>query len=195
MGANLPEGVTRWGGAWAWGRAGMTTGMGSCGNGASVAFIAYLGRLYGPLFQLAQLHVNILTSVALYRRIFTLLDREPEVRDGPMVLLPGTVRGAVALESVWFPYPRAHARTAEGALGAAGAGGGELAARGVEFAVPAGGLCALVGPSGAGKTTMLHLMPRFHDPSAGRATLDGVDLRAYSLQSLHQVIGLVPQEP
>jgi ATP-binding cassette subfamily B protein len=163
--------------------------------GAIVAFTAYLGRLYGPLSSLAQLHVNILTSVALYRRIFALLDRRPEVRDGPEVLVPATIRGDLGFEDVYFSYPRARAFSAEGALGSGAEAEPEPALEGLSFHVPAGALCALVGPSGAGKTTTLHLVPRFHDPSRGRVTLDGVDLRRFTLQSLHDAIGLVPQEP
>ncbi len=178
-----------------WGYGGWLVIHGRLQIGVIVAFTAYLGRLYNPLSTLAQLHVNILTSVALYRRIYTLLDREPEVRDGPRALVAAEVGGALTFEDVGFTYPKAHARTAEGALGSEGAPEGAAALQGLSFTVPAGALCALVGPSGAGKTTTLHLVPRFHDPTTGRVTLDGVDLRAFRLQSLHDAIGLVPQEP
>ncbi len=147
--------------------------------GTIVAFVALIGRLYGPLGQLVQLHVNVLTSVALFRRIFGLLDREPEVRDGPTVLAPQAVRGAVAFEGVVFRYEDE----------------GEPVLRGVDLAVPPGRLVALVGPSGAGKTTLMHLVPRFYDPTAGRVTLDGADLRDLRLASLRSQTGLVPQEP
>ena len=147
--------------------------------GTIVAFVALIGRLYGPLGQLVQLHVNVLTSVALFRRIFALLDREPEVRDGPTVLVPQAVRGGLAFEGVVFRYEE----------------GGESVLHGVDLEVPPGRLVALVGPSGAGKTTLMHLVPRFYDPSAGRVTLDGADLRRFQLASLRSQTGLVPQEP
>lgn len=161
--------------------------------GMIVAFTAYLGRLYNPLSTLAQLQVNVLTSVALYRRIYTLLDREPEIQDGPLQLPASTVRGAIAFEGVSFSYPRVVRRYA-GML-AESEGAESEALHGVEIVIPAGSLCALVGPSGAGKTTTLHLVPRFHDPTAGRVTLDGHDLRSLTLASLRAQIGLVPQEP
>lgn len=147
--------------------------------GAIIAFVAYLGRLYGPLSQLAQLHVSVLTSVALFRRIYTLLDREPEIQDGPEAVDPRTIRGAIAFAGVSFGY--------EPSL--------PPALSGVDLDIAPGMMVALVGPSGAGKTTLLHMVVRFYDPAAGRITLDGRDLRAYTLESLRGAIGLVPQEP
>lgn len=147
--------------------------------GAVIAFVAYLNRLYGPLSQLAQLQVSVLTSVALFRRIYDLLDREPEIGDGPEAVDPSSVEGAIDFEGVDFAYPH----TAEPALS------------GVQLHIAPGTLVALVGPSGAGKTTLLHLVARFYDPSAGRITLDGRDLRRYTLESLRGATGLVPQEP
>lgn len=147
--------------------------------GAVIAFVAYLNRLYGPLSQLAQLQVSVLTSVALFRRIYDLLDREPEIGDGPEAVDPSSVEGAIDFEGVDFAYPH----TTEPALS------------GVELHIAPGTLVALVGPSGAGKTTLLHLVARFYDPSAGRITLDGRDLRRYTLESLRGATGLVPQEP
>lgn len=147
--------------------------------GAVIAFVAYLNRLYGPLSQLAQLQVSVLTSVALFRRIYDLLDREPEITDGPEAVDPSSVEGSIDFEGVDFAYPH----TTEPALS------------GVELHIAPGTLVALVGPSGAGKTTLLHLVARFYDPSAGRITLDGRDLRRYTLESLRGATGLVPQEP
>jgi len=147
--------------------------------GAIIAFVAYLGRLYGPLSQLAQLQVSVLTSVALFRRIYVLLDREPEIQDGPAAIDPGSITGAVAFEGVSFAYGRAL----------------EPALRDVDLTVAPGMMVALVGPSGAGKTTLMHMVARFYDPTAGRITLDGRDLRDYTLESLRGATGLVPQEP
>lgn len=147
--------------------------------GVIVAFVALLNRLYGPLSQLAQLHVNVLTSMALFRRIYDLLDRVPEIQDGPETLDASTARGAIAFTGVTFSY---------------GASLGP-ALDGVDLDIQPGQVVALVGPSGAGKTTLMGLVPRFHDPSAGRVTLDGHDLRDLTMESLRTVIGLVPQEP
>jgi ATP-binding cassette subfamily B protein len=147
--------------------------------GTVVAFVAFLARLYGPLSQLAQLHVNVMTSMALFRRIYEILDREPEIRDGPVALASATVRGEIAFEDVSFAYPAA----------------GAAALAHVSLHIAPGSLVALVGPSGAGKSTTLNLVPRFYDPSDGRVTLDGRDLRELTLESLRSAIGLVPQEP
>ncbi len=147
--------------------------------GTIYAFSAFLGRLYGPMSQLAQLHVNVLTSVALFRRIYDLLDRNPEIQDGPVAVDPASITGQIAFEGVSFRY---HS-TVEDAL------------HEVDLVIRPGQMCALVGPSGAGKTTLLHMVARFHDPATGRVTLDGRDLREYTLESLRGAIGLVPQEP
>ncbi len=146
--------------------------------GTIVAFVAYLGRLYGPLSSLAQLHVNVLTSVALFRRIFGVLDQAPEIQDGPTVVLPRDVHGAVRFEGVSFTY-----------------GGAEHALRDVNVRIPAGAVTALVGPSGAGKTTLMNLVARFYDPTAGSVLLDDRDLRTLTQRSLRTQLGIVPQEP
>jgi ATP-binding cassette subfamily B protein len=177
-----------------WGYGGWLVIQGRLSVGVIVAFTAYLGRLYNPLSQLAQLHVNVLTSVALYRRIFALLDREPEIQDGPVVLDLAAVRGTLRFEDVWFAYPRGAGVPSDRGAPEPGEEP-EPALRGVSLEVPAGSLCALVGPSGAGKTTLLHMVPRFHDPTRGRVLLDGHDLREFTLESLRRAIGLVPQEP
>ena len=147
--------------------------------GVIVAFVAYLTRLYGPLSQLAQLHVNVLTSMALFRRIYDLLDRVPEIQDGPETLEVGSVRGAIGLHGVTFSYGPSLAPALDG----------------VDLEIQPGQVVALVGPSGAGKTTLMGLVPRFHDPSSGRVTLDGHDLRDLTMESLRTAIGMVPQEP
>jgi ATP-binding cassette subfamily B protein len=147
--------------------------------GTVVTFVGYLGRLYGPINQIAQLHVSVLTSLALFRRIYEILDRQSEIRDGPHVLDPASVRGRVAFEGVSFRYRPDLPPALDG----------------VDLELPPGALVALVGPSGAGKSTLMNLVPRFHDPTAGRVTLDGRDIRDFTLESLRSVLGLVPQEP
>ncbi len=147
--------------------------------GIILAFVGYLGRLYSPISQIAQLHVNVLTSLALFRRIFEILDRTPEIQDGTEVVDAASVRGHVALEDVSFRY----------------APDLPLALNRVTLEMEPGRLVALVGPSGAGKTTLMSMISRYHDPSEGRVLLDGRDIRRLRLESLRGVIGLVPQEP
>jgi ATP-binding cassette subfamily B protein len=147
--------------------------------GTIVAFTQLLGRLYNPMSGLAQLQVSVLTSVALFRRIYELLDRVPEVQDGPLVLAPETARGEVALDGVAFSYSP----------------DGPLVLADVSLEILPGQMVALVGPSGAGKSSLMNLVPRFADPVAGRVLVDGRDARQYTLESLRACMGLVPQEP
>ncbi|WP_051321749.1 ABC transporter ATP-binding protein [Alicyclobacillus contaminans] len=151
--------------------------------GTIVAFTGLLGRLYGPLSQLAQLQVNLLSSIALFRRIFALLDIEPEVQDGPVVLAAGSVSGRIQLEDVSFAYPSTSPADPR------------LVLCDVNLRIEPGQMVALVGPSGAGKTTLLHLIPRFSDPLAGRILVDGHDSKSLTLASLRSQMGLVPQDP
>lgn len=149
--------------------------------GTIVAFTALLGRLYGPLSQFAQLHVNILSSIALFRRIYAVLDVEPEVKDGTRVLPAGDVRGEIRLENVTFSY-----RPGDDA---------QNVLDGVTLTIAPGTIVALVGPSGAGKTTLMNLILRFSDPVSGRVLIDGHDERDLTLASLRSQMGLVPQDP
>ena len=110
-------------------------------------------------------------------RIFDLLDEEPEIQNAPHAQVLPTVRGRVTLDHLSFSY-----------------GNGEEVLRGIDLDVAPGEIIALVGPSGAGKTTLVNLISRFYDPAAGRILLDGHDLRDVTLDSLREQIGLVPQE-
>ncbi|MCY0897647.1 MAG: ABC transporter ATP-binding protein [Firmicutes bacterium] len=151
--------------------------------GVIVAFVTLLVQLYSPMSQLAQLHVNVLTSVALFRRIFAILDLTPAIQDGPHIFTPTTPAPSITLDHVWFRYPTDSERPLSWAL------------EDVSLDIASGQLVALVGPSGAGKTTLLHLIPRFHDPVRGRVLIDGRDLREFTLTSLRTYMGLVPQDP
>ncbi|MFB5189840.1 ABC transporter ATP-binding protein [Alicyclobacillus fastidiosus] len=152
--------------------------------GSIVAFTTLLGRLYGPLSQLAQLHVSVLSSIALFRRIFALLDIVPEVADGPVVLPSRDNAATIALREVTYAYPVA---TEEGVRR-------NVLSR-VSLTIASGQTVALVGPSGAGKSTLINLMLRFFDPDFGVVEIDGVDARSLQLSSLRSQMGLVPQDP
>jgi ATP-binding cassette, subfamily B, bacterial len=145
--------------------------------GTIVAFVAYLNRLYGPVSQLANVHVDVVSALALFERIFAYLDLEPEIRDRPGAARLARLEGRVTFESVSFEYVA-----------------GRPALRQVSFEALPGQLVALVGPSGAGKTTVTYLVPRLYDPTAGAVRLDGRDLRDLELEWLRQQVGMVTQE-
>ncbi|MGH2519650.1 MAG: ABC transporter ATP-binding protein, partial [Chloroflexota bacterium] len=156
---------------------GLLVIRGSLTIGTIVAFVALLGRLYGPAGQLASVHVDFMSALALFHRLFEYMDLVPEIQDAPAARQLAQTRGRIEFEDVSFAY-----RADIPAL------------RGVSFTIEQGQLAALVGPSGAGKTTITYLVPRFYDPSAGRVLVDGHDVRLLAQQSLRRHIGVVTQE-
>ncbi|WAH37121.1 ABC transporter ATP-binding protein [Alicyclobacillus dauci] len=167
-----------------WGYGGWLVIHHRIGLGVIVAFTALLSRLYGPLSQLAQLHVSVLSSIALFRRIFALLDRKPEVEDGDTTIPENSVDGRIDVIGVSFSYNTDIEKDE-----------GHAALKDIHLSVEPGQTLALVGPSGAGKTTLLNLIPRFSDPTSGRILIDGLDCRTLTLKSLRGQMGLVPQDP
>ena len=145
--------------------------------GTVVAFVALLGRLYTPATDLMSLHVDVMTSAAYFERIFEYLDLEPDIADAPDARPLGAVRGEIRLERVSLEYLP-----------------GKRAVDGVDLVIPAGKMVALVGPSGAGKTSITYMIPRLYDPTGGRILLDGQDIRGVTLESLREQIGYVTQE-
>jgi ATP-binding cassette subfamily B protein len=135
-------------------------------------------RLGQSLNQLANTHINVTGSMALFRRLFQVIDNPAEIADVPGAGEIGPVRGAVAFERVTFAYP----------------GTDRPALDDVSFDVAPGQLVALVGPSGAGKTTITSLVPRFYDPQQGAVLIDGHDVRAVTLESLGANLGVVFQD-
>ena len=151
------------------------------------AFTTLQSRLFFPMGQLLNVNVEIQSSLALFDRIFEYLDLEREItnHDGAIELAPHDVRGEVAFSDVWFHYDRPADPAADDRLWTLG---------GVDFSVESGKLIALVGPSGAGKTTMTYLIPRLYDVNRGAVTIDGIDVRDIRLESLGDIIGMVTQE-
>jgi len=189
--------------------------------GTIVAFGAYLGQLYGPVSALTNARVELATALVSFERVFEVLDLPREIDELQGAVHLRDLRGEVSLDDVNFTYGEAGAvapallkevrrwRQAEvvGTLTGEMAnertrddGNGRqarrqrLAVRNVSFTVRPGQLAALVGPSGAGKTTITYLIPRLYDPTAGRILIDGVDLRQIALDSLAETIGMVTQE-
>lgn len=147
--------------------------------GTVFVFATVLGqRLAGAVSSLATLHVDVTGSLALFGRLFAYIDRPPEITDAPDAIDLGTVDGAVGLDAVTFTYP----------------GADRPALDEVSVEIAPGELVALVGPSGAGKTTLTMLVPRFYDPQGGRVLVDGRDLRSVSLATLTRHIGIVFQD-
>ncbi|MFN0071803.1 MAG: ABC transporter ATP-binding protein [Chloroflexota bacterium] len=187
--------------------------------GTVVAFGAYLGQLYGPLSALTNARVEFATSLVSFERVFEVLDLPVEIAQSPHAVTLDEVQGRVQFEHVWFSYgelPPASlpAKLAEVNRGRRGTSSDvplsgprspqaagtvtpaetRWALRDVTFDVAPGQLVALVGPSGAGKTTLTYLLPRLYDPTQGQVLLDGYDLREVALESLVQQVGMVTQE-
>jgi ATP-binding cassette, subfamily B, putative efflux pump len=149
--------------------------------GTMVAFFSYLGFLYLPLERFAQLSVVVSASMAAVERIFGFLDLNPEINDHPLSR-PFAVRsGTVQFDDVSFGY------TGRGTQA-------PMVLEGLNLHVPGGSRVALVGRSGAGKTTMANLIPRFYEAARGRVLIDGRDVRHYTLKSLRSHIALVSQD-
>ncbi|HEX2057882.1 MAG TPA: ABC transporter ATP-binding protein [Actinomycetota bacterium] len=155
--------------------------------GTIVAFTTLQSRLFFPMGQLLNVNVEIQSSLALFDRIFEYLDLEHEIvdHDGAIELDPAEVHGEVRFEDVWFRYDRAPRDDEQGR---------DWTIEGVDFTMRPGELVALVGPSGAGKTTLTYLLPRLYDVNRGAVKIDGVDVRDVKLESLGEIIGMVTQE-
>jgi len=145
--------------------------------GILVAFLGYLTNFFDPVQQLSQLYNTFLSAVAALDKITDLMDEEPEVTDPDDAVALDHIAGDVAFEHVRFAYGR-----------------GPEVLHGVELHVPAGTTVALVGHTGAGKSTIAKLLARFYDPTEGRITIDGTDLREVTQESLRRQLGIVPQE-
>jgi ATP-binding cassette, subfamily B, bacterial len=156
--------------------------------GTIVAFTTLQTRLFFPIVQLLRVSVEIQSSLALFERVFEYLDLEPDIVDAPdaIVLDPAQVEGRVTLEDISFAYPSS---AADG-----DSADRRLALDRLSLEVEPGQLAALVGPSGAGKTTVSYLVPRLYDPSGGSVRIDGIDVRDIELASLAEIVGVVTQE-
>jgi ATP-binding cassette, subfamily B, bacterial len=164
----------------------LVAGWSSLSAGTIVAFTALQTRLLFPIGNMLQTSVEVQSSLALFERIFQYLDLPHEIVDAPgaKALPKDRVRGDVALRNVWFNYEEALERD----------GDRPWTLEDVSLEVAPGQLAALVGPSGAGKTTISYLIPRLYDATRGSVELDGYDVRDLQLSSLADAIGMVTQE-
>jgi len=149
--------------------------------GTIIAFVGYLTVFFEPIQQLSQLYTTYQQGMAALDKIFDLLDTEPDMVDAEGAIDPGTLRGEIEMQSVWFSY----ADDAEGV---------EWAMRDIDLHVPPGQTLALVGTTGAGKSTFAKLVARFYDPQRGKVLVDGHDLTGVQQLALRRQLGIVPQE-
>jgi ATP-binding cassette subfamily B protein len=178
--------------------------------GTLVALAALLSRLYGPITSLSNVQVNVMTALVSFDRVFEVLDLKPLIEDRPdavpLLLGQGNGSGAgtgpapdIVFDNVWFRYPAASevslASLESIALPAPErTDGNQNVLTDVSFTAPSGQLTALVGPSGAGKTTITHLVSRLYDPDAGAVRIGGFDITGVTQDSLHDVVGVVTQD-
>jgi ATP-binding cassette, subfamily B, bacterial len=151
---------------------------GTLSIGQLIVFISYLAQLYGPVNQLTQSWSLIASARISARRVFEILDTDADLKDGPLSLTPERARGAIEWRGVGFRY-----RSEMPVL------------LSIDLKVAPGMKVAIVGPTGAGKSTMLGLLPRFFEASTGNVTIDGIDVREFSLRSLRSQIAMVLQPP
>lgn len=157
---------------------GMRALAGTISIGALVAFLQYSQRFYQPLADLAEKYQILQQALAASERIFGLLDTRPEIVSPPDGYRPGAVRGAIEFREVRFAYQP-----------------GVEVLRGLSFRLEPGQTVALVGPTGAGKSTIANLLLRFYDVTSGEVRVDGIDVRRWDLPELRRNVGLILQDP
>lgn len=156
---------------------GMEVIEGAITSGALIAFLIYVVNLANPVKRLSRVYGNIQRALAAAERVFEVLDTKSDIEEMPGAASLPPISGQVSFKDVTFAYNPGHP-----------------ALRGLSLDVESGQMIAIVGPSGAGKTTIANLLPRFYDPQEGSIFVDGHDIRSVTLQSLREQIGIVPQE-
>jgi ATP-binding cassette subfamily B protein len=164
--------------------------------GTVVALTSYLTRLYGPLTSLSNVNVDIATAMVSFERVFEVLDLEPMIQDAPDAVDVAAGPSTVELRHVDFAYPTAKdvSLASLEAVAVLDQRPSQQVLRDVSFVAQPGQLVALVGPSGAGKTTISSLVPRLYDVTGGAVLINGVDVRQATSRSLRNTIGVVTQD-
>ncbi len=182
--------------AFAYGIGGHLAIEGGVTVGTLLAITALLARLYGPLTALSNVRIDVMTSLVSFERVFEVLDLEPMVRDRENAVVLKTTEPRIEFKNVNFSYPRAEEislASLESAAKAETVQSGQVL-RDLSFVAAPGTMTALVGPSGAGKTTISALLPRLYDVTEGSISIDGHDIRDLTLESLRDSIGVVMQD-
>jgi ATP-binding cassette subfamily B protein len=182
--------------AFAYGIGGHLAINGGVTVGTLLAITALLARLYGPLTALSNVRIDVMTSLVSFERVFEVLDLEPMVKNRDGAKLLATKEPRIEFKNVSFSYPRAEEislASLESAAKAETVQSGQVL-RNLSFVAEPGTMTALVGPSGAGKTTISSLLPRLYDVTDGSISIDGNDIRDLTLESLRQSIGVVMQD-
>jgi ATP-binding cassette subfamily B protein len=164
--------------------------------GTLLAITALLARLYGPLTALSNVRIDVMTALVSFERVFEVLDLHPMITDSKDARKLESKKLDINFKDVTFTYPKAEEislASLESASRPETVDSGEVL-KGISFDVPAGTLTAIVGPSGAGKTTMSALLPRLYDVTGGSINIGGLDIREYTVQSLRDSIGVVMQD-
>jgi ATP-binding cassette, subfamily B, bacterial len=180
-----------------YGFGGVATIDGALSLGTLVALTAYLTRLYAPLTQLSNVNLDVMTALVSFERLFEVLDIVPMIQEDADAVDVPRGRGSVSFEHVSFTYPSAEEVSLASleSVAVLEAGARNEILHDVSFTVEPGHMVALVGPSGAGKTTISMLVPRLYDVSAGTVRIGGVDVRHATAASVRDVVGVVSQDP
>ena len=180
----------------AYGIGGQLAIDGSITVGSLIAITTLLARLYGPLVSLATVRVDVMGALVSFERVFEVLDLEPMVKESTSAITMASRTPVISFEEVRFTYPNAQ-QISLASLESASLPElkeSEEILKGISFMAAAGTVTALVGPSGAGKTTISALLPRLYDVSSGAIKIDGIDIRELSVDSLRSSIGVVMQD-
>jgi len=180
----------------AYGIGGQLAIDGSITVGSLIAITTLLARLYGPLVSLATVRVDVMGALVSFERVFEVLDLEPMVQESANAMTLASRTPVISFEEVRFTYPNAQ-QISLASLESASLPElkeSEEILKGISFMVASGTVTALVGPSGAGKTTISALLPRLYDVSSGAIKIDGIDIRELSVDSLRSSIGVVMQD-
>ena len=172
---------------------------GAISVGTLTALAVYVARIYGPLTSLTNAQVEVMTALVSFERVFEVLDAPLPIEDAPDATALVDAKGRIEFDDVWFKYPSAASVSiasleADTAAPLSTEESGTIL-HGVSFVAEPGQMVALVGPTGAGKTTLSHLVPRLYDVTAGAVKVDGHDVRELTSQSLTGAIGMVTQDP